>query len=682
MMQASEQLAINIRERHRQVFNGITEKYHGRILQYYGDGTLSIFSSIVDAVNCAVEMQKSFREIPAVPVRIGIHCGDITLMGDEIAGDGVNIASRIEALAVPGCVMISRRVYEEIKNHAEFKVKSYGKLPLKNVNTPVWIYALANDGLVVPDAGKIRQNAFRNTGMGPTARRILLAAVTLFLITVLYSLFLWYKQGELADRDLRTKSIAVLPFVNLSNDPSQDYFSDGMTADLLSQLSRINDLRVVSRTSVMQYKNTTKTIRKIADELDATHILEGSVRKYGNQLRIAVNLIEASSDYRLWSVDFDRDLEDVLKVQREVSLEVVKLLQANLTEAERTRVEKIPTTSQQAYDLYQRGQSIIRQTDGTRTQMDEAVRLFQEAISMDSNFSLAYVGLAETYLGYATWGRIAPREALPKAMEAAQIAKQLDDQSGECYQILGAIYLYNQDYETAELYLQKAIELSPNYVESYAWLGKKELIEGNLNHAVELFQKAQELDPLSSQYVGLITFSYYLTGQYKNGIKASEETLRTHPTDNFLLWNLGNVYIGLEEYDKAIEVFNKRSIGTCTNWSLGYAYGRAGRIEEAQSILDYHLELVKNEYVPAIMISAIYMGMGRTEEAIQWLERAMDEGVAPILFPEITIGVKFEPLRSDPRFRNILKRGSSAKTTTIQSKYIYDKLHQTQKNDS
>ena len=655
-MQTNEELAMQIRNKHRQVFNTITNKYHGRILQYYGDGTLSIFNSIVDAVNCAVDLQKSFRKEPSIPVRIGIHCGDVTLVEDEIAGDAVNIASRIETLAVPGSVLISNRVYEEIKNHREFKVKSFGNFPLKNVKRQVKIFAISNEGLVVPKKGQIRERALQKTGLGVNSKRLLAAAVVLFLVTLLYGAFLWYYQKSAA-ADKGPKSIAVLPFVNLSNDQTQDYFSDGMTADLLSQLSKINDLRVVSRTSVMQYKNTNKSIQEIAKELDATHILEGSVRKFNDQVRIAVNLIEAKTDNRIWSVDFDREIEDVLEVQRDVSLEVVKLLRANLTDAERNRVEKIPTNNQKAYDLFQRGQSVLRHTVGTKNQMDEAIRLFQQAIALDPNFSLAYVGVAETYLGYATWGRISPREAIPKAKQAVERARAIDDELGECYQILGAIYLYEQEYETAKLFLERAIELNPSYVESYSWMARMELLTGNLDETIRLLRTAQQLDPVSTQYAGFITYAYYVNGYYDEGMNAAEEVLKIDPNDNWLLWNLGNIYIGKEEYQQAIQVFGNRSLASNTNWALGYAFGKAGLYDEAQRVLDYQLSKLEIDYVPAIMISAIYMGMDRHEEAFQWLELAMEEGIAPILFPEVTVGPKFEALRSDPRFQELINRG-------------------------
>jgi len=658
LMQKDEQLAIQMRTRHRDIFNSITEKHHGKILQYYGDGTLSMFNSVVDAVSCGVELQQSFLAAPEIPVRIGIHSGDITLLGDEIAGDGVNIASRIESLAGPGSVLISRRVYDEIKNHSKFNVVSVGRIPLKNVRNPMVIYALANEGLKVPDRSKVRKMALHKMGVGTAGKRVLMSAVILFILTFLYGVFLYINQNRTPAIEEGPKSIAVLPFVNLSNDPSQEYFSDGMTTDLLSQLAKIKDLRVVSRTSVMHYKNTDKPLKIIAAELNATHILEGSVRRHDNQVRIAINLIEAKTDSPIWSVDFDRDIKDVLQVQREVSLEVVKLLKTNVTEAERTRVEKIATTNEQAYDYYQKGQNQIRRTEGTVNQLNEAVRLFEEAIKLDPNFSLAYVGLADAYLSHASWGRISPSKAIPKARAAAHRAQEIDDQLGESYQTLGAIYLHQQDHETAALYLHKALDISPNYAETYSWLGKLNLLQGNLDEAVGFFRKAQKLDPLSTIYTGYIIWTYYINGKYEKAIEVSEEVLMDHPTDSFVLWSLANVYIGKQEQFKAIEIFKRRNIGTNTNWAMGYAYGRLGMLDEARKILDYNLKKAKDNYVPAMMISTIYLGLNERDKALLWLEKAIEEGIAPIMLPEVIMGPKFGPIRSDPRYLELMAKGN------------------------
>ena len=604
------EVPAELRNQYLDLCSRITEENNGKVLQYQGERSLSMFNNITDAVNCAIQLQIDCSKISKGSIGIGVHSGHISMVGDDIAGDGIDIATSIEALAVPGSVLISDRIYQEIKGYPDFPTISYGAIPIKNIKNQVGLYALTNEGLVVPDRGQLRNAAFKHKGKRLAGRRILITAAVILIAALLYGGITWSRQNHLNDIDPSTKSIAVLPFVNLSNDPEQEYFSDGMTADLLSQLAKINDLRVVSRTSVMQYKDTNKSLRAIASELDATHILEGSVMRHNDQVRIAVNLIEAKTDNRIWSMDFDKGIDDVLQVQREVSLEVVKLMKANLTQAEKLRVEKPITTNQQAYDYYQRGQNLIRRTEGTINQLDEAIRLFEQAIVLDPKFSLAFVGLAETYLSYATWGRIPPNQAIPQARSAAMKALQLDDEIGELYQILGAISLYEYDFRTAEEYLAMAAKLTPSYVETYSWLGQMQLLQGNLQEALSYFRKAQELDPLSTMYTGYIVWAYYLHGQFENAIVAANEVLQDRPTDSYVLWNLANVYMGMKDYDQAIEVFNRRNLGTYTNWALGYTYGLAGSKAKAQDVLDHHLQKVVTELCSCSDDKCYFYGFG------------------------------------------------------------------------
>jgi len=289
--------------------------------------------------------------------------------------------------------------------------------------------------------------------------------------------------------------------------------------------------------------------------------------------------------------------------------------------------------------------------------LNEAVRLFEEAIKLDPNFSLAYVGLADAYLSHASWGRISPSKAIPKARAAAHRAQEIDDQLGESYQTLGAIYLHQQDHETAALYLHKALDISPNYAETYSWLGKLNLLQGNLDEAVGFFRKAQKLDPLSTIYTGYIIWTYYINGKYEKAIEVSEEVLMDHPTDSFVLWSLANVYIGKQEHYKAIEILKRRNIGS-NNWTMGYAYGRLGEYDEARKILDYNLKKAKDNYVPAMMISTIYLGLNERDKALLWLEKAIEEGIAPIMLPEVIMGPKFGPIRSDPRYLELMAKGN------------------------
>jgi len=361
LMQQDEQKGIETRKRHRKVFNQITGKYKGRILQYYGDGTLSIFGSAIDAVECGIEMQLEFQKNPTVPIRIGIHTGDVVFSEDEIIGDGVNVASRVESLAISGGVFISEKVYDEIKNQPKLQTLWMGYFELKNVQRPIGIYALANPGLIVPKKEQIRgrtkipSREKTSPADGRDSKKIIKTGVVMLgILLVVYFLYLFgptiYEilpraiKTELTGEQILDKSIAVLPFDNLSADEENQYFADGQMEAILNHLTKIADLRVISRTTMMGYSGTTKSVPEIAKELGVRYVLEGSVQKSGQKVRINAQLIDSDSDKHLWSENYDRDLTDIFAIQTEIAKSVAQELRATLTSREQTIIESVPTS--------------------------------------------------------------------------------------------------------------------------------------------------------------------------------------------------------------------------------------------------------------------------------------------------------------------------------------------------
>ena len=270
MMQENEKRAKILRSKHREVLEKLVLEHRGQILQYYGDGTLSIFGSVIEAALCAAKIQQELQNEPKVPLRIGLHAGDVVYDDEGVYGDGVNIASRIENLAVPGSVLISDKINDELKNHQEISTVFLGRYNLKNVKAPVKLYAISSDGLVVPSAREI--------------------------------------EGKTANSE---NSIAVLPFLNLSADKDNEYFSDGITEELLNALAKVDALLVTSRTSSFAFKGKNIDIREIGRQLGVKTLLEGSVRKYGNRVRVTAQLINANDGYHKWSETYDRNLEDI-----------------------------------------------------------------------------------------------------------------------------------------------------------------------------------------------------------------------------------------------------------------------------------------------------------------------------------------------------------------------------------
>ena len=358
MMQEDEQNAKFLRDRQRAVIKGLLLQYHGEVMQYYGDGTLLMFGSALDAVNCARDIQKELKKQPLVPLRIGIHIGDVMYDDEGIYGDAVNIAARVQALGISGSVMLSGKVVDEIKNQPGFRLESFGQHELKNIYMPVGIYALADDGFSVPDQSYVQ----RLTGTKP-------------------------------------KSIAVLPFNNFSPETDNEYFSDGITEEIINALTKIKDLQVASRTSVFTYKNEVKDVREIGKELNVSTVLEGSVRKAGNRFRVTAQLINADDGFHIWSDNFDGELQDIFTVQDEIARKIVDKLEDSFSLQDQKNIYESSTDSVEAYNYYLQG--LYYWNKRTPEAIYKAIDYFDRAISECDTYinALAFLANCYTYLG-------------------------------------------------------------------------------------------------------------------------------------------------------------------------------------------------------------------------------------------------------------------------------------------
>ncbi len=360
LSQKNEALGLELLQEHRRLLRPLFPKHNGREIKTIGDSFLVEFASALEALRCAFDIQQLLNELDVnrppekrILLRVGIHLGDVVHSEKDVQGDAVNVASRIEPLASPGGITITEQVYHQIRNKFEFPFVSLGQQSLKNVHDPVEVYRV-----VLP----------------------------------------WEMQLS-NEPSLEKRRIAVMPFTNISPDPRDEYFADGMTEELISTLSRIGELRVISRTSVMHYKGTSKNLGEIARELRVGSILEGSVRKASDDLRITAQLIDTGNDEHLWSQDYDRKLENVFAIQREIAQSVAEVLKIRLLSGEKKSIEKRPTENTEAYALYLKGRYYWNER--VRDSNDKAVRCFEEAVKLDPNYALAYSGLADCYLIYS-----------------------------------------------------------------------------------------------------------------------------------------------------------------------------------------------------------------------------------------------------------------------------------------
>jgi adenylate cyclase len=455
MMQEDEHAAVEKVNHFREVLEIIAGELNGKIIQYYGDGSLLLFNSSTDAAECAKLLQADLNEVPVVPVRIGIHMGDVLLHHGNVFGDVVNIASRIQALAPTGGIYVSEVVYRNIVNKQGMDSVFVMEEKLKNIKETIRIYELLtqNSQPLLPEAAVKQKTTKINT----------------------------------------KTSIAVLPFFNMSTDQDQEYFSDGLTEDIITQLSKIKALKVVSRTSIMQYKKNPKPVKEIGRELDVSVILEGSVQRSIDKIRITAQLIDATTDEHMWSESYDRDVSDIFSIQREVAIAIADILNATLSQKESQQLDQTPTANLQAYDLYLKGKYLVEKRN--KADLMTARELLQEAVVKDSDFANAYSGLAVTYLLSSYRGYEDPVKMLWMAKKHIDTAVSLNPVSGETQASLGYWYHQKFDWHAAEITYRRSIELNANQSNVYLWLAILLEGKGEEEEALKIYDKGSSVNP-------------------------------------------------------------------------------------------------------------------------------------------------------------------------------------------
>lgn len=455
-------------------------------------------------------------------------------------------------------------------------------------------------------------------------------------------------------------SIAVLPLENRSGDPDQEYFADGMTEALISELSKISAIqRVISRTSVMQYKGTHKSIPKIAGELNVDAVVEGSVLLVGEQVRVIVRLVEAEADRHLWADSYERDISNILALQRELARTIAQEIKISVTPEEETHLKRSPLVNPEAYSLYLKGRFFWNKR--TRESLRKAVEYFERAIIKDPNYALAYAGIADAYISMGDYYILSPKEAYLEAKTAAIKALEIDDTLAEAYTSLAYIKHYlDLDWLGVEEGFKRAISINPNYSTAHAWYSNILNNLGRLNEAMAEAKRAQELDPLSPPIITGVGVNFYFARNYN---KAIEQCKRALEVDSNFPWAhsvLGDTYIQKSLYKEAIS--EKRLALNFSGGSpeylaeLAYAYGFYGMREEAQKILIELKELEKKEYVPVCEVVFAYISIDEREEALKALELAVERMELSWELLNIKVDPLFDSLRSEPRFMDLLNK--------------------------
>ncbi len=503
LMEEDEAGTLRILEIYKGVMSDLIRQHRGRVVDSPGDNVLAEFASVVDAVQCAVAAQKELRarntalpENRRMQFRIGINLGDVIEEEDRIYGDGVNIAARLEALADEGGICISGTTFDQVENKLHLRYDYLGEQIVKNISRPVRVYRV----LVGSVAELPKVNRRLDFPGGP--------------------------------------SIAVLPFINMSGDPEQEYFSDGITEEIITGLSKVPRLIVIARNSTFTYKGRPVKVQQVGQELGVRYVLEGSVRKAGDRVRITVQLVDATTGHHLWAERYNRDLRDIFALQDEITVNVMRAMQVELTEGEQA-CEWLKRGSQklEAYEKGMKGMELFRlfSPEGNV----QARKIFEECIALDPVYPGPYVMLAWTHLTavYNGWSK-SPEESITEALELAQRAIALDSTQADAFSLLANIYLLTGQYEKAVTVGERAVALNPNRADSHVWLAMILTSSGKPEDAVELIYKAIRLNPFPPNWYFLTLGNvFFLMGEYNQAIEAYRKAIQRSP--DFLLAHIG-----------------------------------------------------------------------------------------------------------------------------------------------
>jgi adenylate cyclase len=527
LMASDEEGTLAALKRHRQtVFEPAVAAHHGRIVKLIGDGTIVEFASVVDAVNCALSVQRSGDSLqeenlqqPKIVLRIGINLGDVIIEGDDIYGDGVNIAARLEPVAAPGGICISSIVNESIGNRIDVRFEDGGQINVKNIDRPIRIWRWH------PAADATAPNGRHHNSGNPQPHA----------------------------------AIAVLPFTNMSGDPEQEYFSDGISEDIITDLSKIADLMVIARNSSFAYKGRSVDVRTVARELGVQSVLEGSIRRVGNRVRITAQLIDATSGGHLWGDRYDRDLTDIFEVQDDVTRRIVDALKVTLSPAEKERLAETKTTNLAAYDFLLRGREFMLGNERNRMTFEQAITYFKKALEHDPNYSQAYacLGFAHIFDYQNRWTDDPDSSLLLAKQYAGQaIEKDPNEPLARCVSAMAASL--EKDLDRARSEIDVALSLNPNFALAHNLRGSNRIYSGKPLEAIPEIEHGMRLDPaLSSQFLHFLGMAYLLAGKYETAAALLRQRIVLVPRTDFSRALLASALGHLGEFDEARQVWGE-----------------------------------------------------------------------------------------------------------------------------
>jgi len=616
LAQADEGAALAVLERHNRLLRPLFARSGGREIKTVGDAFLVEFDSTLNAVQCALEIQRALADYNGsapddwrIRVRIGIHVGDVVESNGDVLGDAVNIASRIEGVAEPGGICISQQVFDQVQNKVAASIVRLPPVALKNIRVPIAVYRVGPPG----DAPS------RPATTAPSAGR----------------------------------QLAVLPLANISPDPNDGYFADGLTEELISVLSHVRGLSVIARTSVTPYKNSPKPISQVGSELGVDTVLEGSVRKSGNRLRITLQLIDVATQGHVWANSYNREVDDVFAVQTDIAERTAEALRLELGGPEAASTRRQPTANPAAYDAYLRGLVAARELkDGG---LDESVRCFEQATSLDPTFAEAYAAWANVYV-VASGDYLPMRTVMPRARELAGRALEIDADSSDAHAALGNIALqFDRNWGLAEAEFRRAISLNPSNVTAHRFYGLLLTAQGRFDEAMATFRRAIQLDP-GGHLESTLAWIELESGQVDRAV-ADLKQARGEQRDPVGYHNqLGLFYLRAGRREDARREAETPLDGADDDGRFDRAllWALLGRPEAARQVAEEVERGAAKSYTSDGHLAMIYGALGDRARALDLLEKDDREGdrFLWLYYP----GVFFDSIRDDPRFIALLRR--------------------------
>ena len=552
-MSENEEHTLHLLNERLTIFKLLIPQYHGRIFGGAGDSIIAEFPSAVEALRCSLKIQHALTEqnsesfkADQMQFRIGISVGDVIDEGNNLMGEFVNIAARLESIAEPDGITVSGDVYRQVRNKVDAEYKNLGPLRLKNIPEAVIAYRVTTNRPAV----SVETNSDLALGSKRIQRKSTITSVVSVLV-ILALVFIFYLVNNRPPSTV-IPSIAVLPFANMSDDPNQDYFTDGISQDIITDLSRLSNLKVIAWNTTTRYRDDLTDPHTVGNKLGVEYILSGSVRKAGEKLRITAQFVDTQSGNNLWAERFDRKLTEVFAVQDEVTRKIVKILALKLTETEKSTLGHASTSDFAAYDAFLKGQQLSLQR--TAEANERARNAFRQAIELDPEYARAYGALAVAITrDYRNaWRDIRPEEARARSLKLAQKAVELDQSSPQVYWSLGYVHLHRGEYNQAEEAARKAINIAPNFADGYALLGLINNYRGQAAIAMHDIQTAMSLNPhYTHQYPYNLGRSYYTMGRYPEAIAALKESLALNENSQYPRLFLAASYIRLGQIDDA-----------------------------------------------------------------------------------------------------------------------------------